>query len=365
MPIIQNLKTVFLEQHGLTLLSFVVAVVVVNLLIQLVFKRFDISKEKNKATLSKFALLIYALIKPVKWYLWLLVGFYFLYIICIDALQLGYYTWFSQLFIVTTLAVILWAVFRFIKGAESFYIQKLPKKSKHRSFEVSGVKALSRLSQVGALLIFILVVMGVLAVPISGLVTVGGVGGIALAYAGKDILSNFLGGVMIYANRQFAIGDWIHSPDRDIEGVVEAMDWRFTSIRRFDKQLLYVPNSVFSNVLMINASRMSHRRIRQAIGVRYNDIAKIPAIFKDLRNALESNEAFDQNLGVQINLTEFAASSVNFLVVVYLISTDASDFYQTQDALLLKISDIVAKHGAECAFPTLTVELPSGSNLLS
>lgn len=360
--LLQNMQWTRLEQHGIILLACVLGVFIFNFIIKRVFKRFDIVKtESDAVTLPKFALLAYAVVKPLQWYLWYLVVFYVAYIVLNDVMHLAHDDGLDQVSVIVTLAALLWVVCRFIKGVEFFYIQKLPKKSKHRSLEVSGIKALSRLSQVGVLLIFILIVMGVLAVPISGLVTVGGVGGIAIAYAGKDILSNFLGGVMIYANRQFAIGDWIHSPDRDIEGVVEAMDWRFTSIRRFDKQLLYVPNSLFSTVLLINASRMSHRRIRQVVGVRYNDIAKVPAIFKDLRKVLESNEAFDQNLGVQINLTEFAASSVNFLVVAYLISTDAGDLYQAQDALLLKVAEIVEKHGAECAFPTLTLDVPGKS----
>ena len=66
----------------------------------------------------------------------------------------------------------------------------------------------------------------------------------------KDLLSNFFGGLFIYMDRPFAVGDWIRSPDRELEGVVEKIGWRVTVIRTFDKRPLYVPNSVFSSFLI-------------------------------------------------------------------------------------------------------------------
>ena len=66
---------------------------------------------------------------------------------------------------------------------------------------------------------------------------------------------------MVYLDRPFKVGDWIRSPDKDIEGTVEKIGWRLTTIRTFDKRPLYVPNQVFTNVSVQNPSRMSHRRI--------------------------------------------------------------------------------------------------------
>ncbi len=66
---------------------------------------------------------------------------------------------------------------------------------------------------------------------------------------------------MIYFDRPFKVGDWIRSPDRQIEGTVERIGWRMTIIRTFDKRPLYVPNSVFSSIVVENPSRMLNRRI--------------------------------------------------------------------------------------------------------
>ena len=66
-----------------------------------------------------------------------------------------------------------------------------------------------------------LVAMQTLGFSIAGSLTFGGVGGIAIGCAAQDMLSNFFGGLMIYLDRPFKTGDWIRSPDREIEGVVE------------------------------------------------------------------------------------------------------------------------------------------------
>lgn len=69
---------------------------------------------------------------------------------------------------------------------------------------------------------------------LSGLLTFGGIGGIAVGMAGKDVLSNFFSGIMLYFDRPFSIGDWIRSPDRNIEGTVAEIGWRITRINTFD-----------------------------------------------------------------------------------------------------------------------------------
>ena len=84
----------------------------------------------------------------------------------------------------------------------------------------------------------------------------GGIGGIAIGFAAKDLLANFFGALMIFLDRPFSIGDWIRSPDREIEGVVEDIGWRSTKIRTFDKRPLFIPNSAFASLTVENASKM-------------------------------------------------------------------------------------------------------------
>ena len=93
-----------------------------------------------------------------------------------------------------------------------------------------------------------LVIIQTLGYSVSGLLAFGGVGGLAVGFAAKDLLANFFfGGLMIHLDRPFTIGDWISSTDREIEGVVENIGWRLTIIRAFDKRPIYIPNSLFTD----------------------------------------------------------------------------------------------------------------------
>jgi MscS family membrane protein len=139
------------------------------------------------------------------------------------------------------------------------------------------------LLRVSVIITAILVALQSLGFNISAVLAFGGIGGIAVGFAAKDLLANFFGGLMIYLDRPFSVGDWIRSPDRSIEGTVEKIGWRLTSIRTFDKRPLYIPNSMFANISVENPSRMTHRRIYETIGVRYEDNKHLPSLLTMLK----------------------------------------------------------------------------------
>jgi MscS family membrane protein len=133
-----------------------------------------------------------------------------------------------------------------------------------------------RIFKIIVILISLLTLMQEFGLSISGLLAFGGVGGLVVGLAAKDLLSNFFGGLMIYFDRPFKVGEFIKSPDRNIEGIVESIGWRLTVVRTFSKNVLYIPNSAFSNIIVENATRMTNRRINEVIGLRYEDLDKIP-----------------------------------------------------------------------------------------
>lgn len=188
----------------------------------------------------------------------------------------------------------------------------------------------------------------------------GGIGGIAVGFAAKDLLANFFGGLVVYLDRPFAVGDWVRSPDQEIEGTVEEIGWRLTRIRTFDKRPLYVPNSVFTQVTVENPSRMSHRRIYETIGVRYDDLAKVAPIVEDIRAMLRSHPEIQQDQTMIVNFNQFNASSLDIMVYTFTRTTAWVHFHAVKQDVLLRIADIIAAHGAEIAFPTRTLHLPDG-----
>ena len=205
----------------------------------------------------------------------------------------------------------------------------------------------------------VLVMMQTLGFSIAGILAFGGIGGIAVGFAAKDLLANFFGGLMIYLDRPFQIGDWICSPDRDLEGTVEEIGWRQTRIRTFSQRPIYVPNSVFANIIIENPSRMSHRRVYETIGVRYDDVQVLDAIIDDVKQMLMGHGEIDQTQTMIVNVNEFNESSVDFFVYTFTRTTNWIKYHEVKHDVLLKIAAIIESHHAQIAYPTRVLHVDS------
>ena len=249
-----------------------------------------------------------------------------------------------------------WFLVRFIERTEKNIILK--KEARGEEIDRTTANAIAKLLRISVIITAFLVMLQTLGYSIAGVLAFGGIGGIAIGFAAKDLLANFFGGLMIYMDRQFNVGDWVRSPDREIEGTVENIGWRLTRIRTFDKRPLYVPNSVFANIAVENPSRMTNRRIKETIGIRYDDVSKMEAIIDDVKKMLQEHEDIDANQTLIVNFNEFASSSLDFFIYTFTKTTNWIRFHEVKQDVLLKVIGIVESHGAECAFPTSTVHIP-------
>lgn len=225
--------------------------------------------------------------------------------------------------------------------------------------DATTVRAVGKLLRASVIITGVLIAMQLFGYSISGLLAFGGIGGIAVGFAAKDLLANFFGGLMIYLDRPFSVGEWIRSPDKEIEGTVEDIGWRLTRIRTFDKRPLYIPNSVFASISVENPSRMSNRRIHETVGIRYQDISSMDAIVTQVTAMLMAHPEIDTNQTMIVNFNKFSASSVDFFVYTFTKTTNWVDFHQIKQDVLLRVAEIVAANSAEIAFPTSTLHIAS------
>lgn len=262
---------------------------------------------------------------------------------------------------VGVIAAVMWFLFRLVKGVEVGVIRR--SESRRRPVDITTVDAIGKLVRMSVAVTGALITLQTLGFSISGLLAFGGVGGLAVGFAAKDLLANFFGGLMIYLDRPFEVGDWVRSPDREIEGTVEKIGWRLTCIRTFDKRPLYVPNASFANIALENPSRMSHRRIHETIGVRYDDLERLPAILPEVRRMLVEHPDIDESQTLMVNFNTFGASSLDFFIYTFTRTTVWTEYHRVKEDVLLRISWIIAEHGAEIAYPTSTVHVPEGLRL--
>jgi len=211
-----------------------------------------------------------------------------------------------------------------------------------------------------SLRIFIVFMAGLMAIqsfgyPITGVLASLGIGGLALALAAKDTVSNIFGSLNILFDRPFQVGDWIKAGD--MEGTVEEVGFRSTKIRTFAKTLISVPNNIVANLALDNYSRMPKRRISLTVGVSYDATPQqMRAAVSRIRELLKTHPAIDQEFFL-VNFTGFGASSLDIMVYCFTTTTVWGEFLEAREDLCLKIMDTLAELGLEIAFPSTTVYL--------
>lgn len=249
--------------------------------------------------------------------------------------------------------VITWSLLRYIKKVEYQYLNR----GGDGVVDATTANALSQILRVSVIITSILVVLPIFNIQITSLVIFGSAGTLIAGLAAQDLLSNFFGALTIYLDRPFAVGDWIKSPDRELEGTVEYIGWRLTRIRTFDKQPMYVPNSVFSKIVVQNPSRMQNRRIREIVGIRYKDADVVSNITNDIQNMLMNHPEIDTTKACFVNLVSFGPSSLDILVYTFTKTTAWIPYQQIKQDIMMNILDILSQHQAEVAFPTTTIEM--------
>lgn len=341
----------YLNQDSLWIVH-IFLIIFVSLILDYIQKRI-LAKLQTKLATTNTAwddALIHAVRKPLSLLIWVL-GLSFAF----DVMSISFAPIMRELAVVVSVA---WAAVRFIKFTEENILHQQSIKGK--PIDRSTADAVSQLLRVTVIITSFLVALQTMGFNISAILAFGGIGGIAIGFAAKDLLSNFFGGLMIYLDRPFAIGEWIRSPDKEIEGTVEKIGWRLTVIRTFDKRPLYIPNSVFASIAVENPSRMTNRRIHETIGVRYDDSGKLPAIVDDVREMLQSHEEIDTNNTLMVNFNKFSSSSLDFFIYTFTKTTDWQHYHHVKQDVLFKINEIIAKHNAEIAFPTSTIHIENG-----
>lgn len=255
---------------------------------------------------------------------------------------------------VSIIALLVWFTVRFVGFVEKHVSDASYRKN---PADPTTAAAVGKLIRASVIITGVLMAMQTLGFSISGVLAFGGVGGIAIGFAARDLLANFFGAIMIFLDRPFSVGDWIRSPDQSIEGTVEEIGWRLTRIRTFDARPLYVPNATFASISVENPSRMSNRRIYESIGVRYQDIAVLELIIADVKAMLKSHDAIAHDKTLMVNFNEFGPSSLDFFIYTFTRTTVWAEYHEIKQDVLLKVAGIIDAHGAEVAFPTRTVVL--------
>ncbi len=194
-------------------------------------------------------------------------------------------------------------------------------------------------------------------VDLTPLFASAGIAGIAVALAAKDTLANFFGGISIFVDRVFAVGDYIIIDDTD-RGEVVDIGIRSTRIKTRDDVLITIPNSILANAKIVNESAPRPRfRIRIPVGVAYgSDLDQVERVLLEVAAA---NPAVVPEPKPRVRLRRFGDSSVDFELLCW-IDDPAFKGLETHN-LLRRIYSAFEAEGITIPFPQRDVHLvPQG-----
>lgn len=338
-----------------TLIGVAVLTVVINAALQWGLRQFGRVTQRTTSVWDDA--LVYGAQRPLAWAVWV-VGAGFMARVLQRQTDEAFLAQALAAHDVALVVCVAWALLRFINRLGDDVLAQ--RSASGEEIDRTTLDALSKLGRLTTVVAAALVIAPTLGFQIGGLLALGGVGGLAVGLAAKDILANFFGGLTIYLDRPFAVGDWIRSPDKSIEGTVEYISWRHTRIRAFNKNPIYVPNAVFTSIVVENPSRMSHRRLKETVGLRYDDFAVVQPIVDEIRAMIQAHPGIDTSQTLIVNFSQFGASSLDILIYTFTRTTVWTEFHHIKQDVLLKVGDIIARHGAKIAFPTQTLHLQSG-----
>tara|TARA_X000001036_G_scaffold437028_1_gene481431 strand:+ start:6119 stop:7210 length:1092 start_codon:yes stop_codon:yes gene_type:complete len=209
-------------------------------------------------------------------------------------------------------------------------------------------------------LIFILGVAAVLelwGIKIGPIIAGLGLFGVAVALGAQDLFKNLISGILVLVERRFQVGDWIFVEDV-IEGNVEAIGFRSTVVRRFDKSLATIPNFQFAEKAVINNSQITNRRIHWTIGLEYRTTSKqLTDIKKEIEEYIKNSEHFttSKDTILSVKIDQFAASSIDVKLICFTKTKHYLEWMKVKDILAVEIKSIVEKHKASFAFPSTSI----------
>jgi len=286
-------------------------------------------------------------------------------------------------FLIFFIIIISYIIMQIIENV--FFIYFHTSNNRNITLRTELINLILSISKFLIFLVAVLIAFVKMGINISGVIASLGIGGLAVALAAKDTLSNFFGLIKIIFDESFSQGDWIKTSD--VEGTVVEIGFISTKIRTFDNAMITVPNEKLANTSLKNWSRRAiGRRIKLYIGVTYNSNQK------DIQNAIteinsmllnhdeistpekidthtlnkhyrRSNKfvSLDNKLGIKssvmVYLDRFSDSSIDILIYTFAKTTNWQKWLSVKEDVLYKIWDILEKNNLEFAFPSQTIYL--------
>ena len=229
---------------------------------------------------------------------------------------------------------------------------------KEEALDADVIKLASRLISFSLIFILFYRAGNYFGLPVAAIFTSAGIAGVAIALAARETLANFFGGVSIFLDRPFRAGDYIIL-DSGERGEVKAIGMRSTRIQTRDDILITIPNSVITNVKILNQSMpQQHFRVHVKIGVAYN--SNLERVEEILVEVAQKNSLVMKTPAPRVRLRSFGDSAINFELLVWVVRPHDQGLltHQLSKAIYHRFNE----EGIEIAYPQLDIHIRAEKN---
>lgn len=340
---------VFVGELLVSLLIFAITIIV-GWLVYIIFERY--LRRWAEKTETKLDDLILQNVKIPIYLLVIIIGMY--YAILPLSILKPYSGLISALFSVAEILVVAFIVTRILNVLVEWFIEKRAEKGEKVDKHIPLI--FKKILQAIVYIFAFLTILATFNINLTNVVVGLGVGGIAIALALQNILSDVFSAFSIYFDKPFEVGDFIVIGD--YAGTVKKIGIKSTRIELLQGEELVVSNKDLINEKIRNFKKMKRRRISFVIGVNYEtSLEKLKRIPDIIREIIDPNKLPDVDHLERVHFKEFGPYSLNFEIVYYMKTRDYLKYMDTQQAINFAIKEAFEREGIEIAFPTQTIYL--------
>jgi len=257
----------------------------------------------------------------------------------------------SKSYKILTVVNITWFVARLVNALiEEYWVPKA-EDGKHKILDTHLISILRRTIITVIWALGIVMALNNIGIDVRALLGTLGIGGLAFALAAQDTIKNMFGGITIFTDRPFRIGDRVKVDKYD--GFIEDIGMRSTRLRTLEKRLVTIPNYKMVDAPVENISEEPMRRVLMKLGLTYNttpdQMNEAMAILKDMPNRVKNVSDKD----IVVAFTDFTDFSL-VITFVYFIKKNA-DVMETPSLVNSEILRSFNQANLQFAYPTQTV----------
>lgn len=327
--------------YVLALGVFLLSLLILKFIQVVIIVRLKKLASKTKTDLDDTAITIFQNIRPP---FYVLVSFYFGFKMLYLS-ELG-----QQILHVLFLLVVVYEIVRAVEKIIDYWAYRQTQKQGEDESEQnkSVMRILKVMIKMVLWIVALLMVLSNLGVNITSLVASLGIGGIAVALALQNVLSDLFSSFSIFIDKPFRIGDYIAVGEHS--GVVERIGMKTTRLRTLLGEELVISNKELTSARVQNFKRMERRRELFILGVTYETskekLEKIPELVKKAVEEVEHTEF------ARCHFATYGDFSLNFEVVYYVDEPDYAVYMNARQAVNLRIFELFQKEGIGFAYPT-------------